>query len=183
METGLTVSVVLLWIVVLFNLVLTLALIRRANPGPQAAQSGLKKGQAAPDFTAQTLSGERVTLADYKHPTAFVFISSNCSPCRLLLPELEELGPQAAQSDVDLVLVSGDRLEETQDYAKEKNIHLPVLVAPRDENPFFTDYQITGTPYCCYIDEQGMIQVTGYPIANQAWSTLTASWAKNAIRA
>jgi cytochrome c biogenesis protein CcmG/thiol:disulfide interchange protein DsbE len=183
METGLTVSMVFLWLVVLFNLLLTLALTRRANiAGTSSLLTGLKKGQAAPEFTAQTLNGESMTLKDYRRPTVFVFISTHCGPCQRLLPELERISPQAAQSGVDLILVSGDQFEEAQDYVREKQIHLPVLVAPRDNNAFFNDYRITATPSYCSIDSQGMVQAAGYPDSQHGeWKALCDSWARKAI--
>ena len=55
METALVVSSVLLWLVILLNLVLTLALVRRINTkrsDKSAPPEVLKTGQLAPDFTA-----------------------------------------------------------------------------------------------------------------------------------
>lgn len=183
METGLVISMILLWIVVFCNMLLTLALIRRLNTGSR--QTGLWKGQIAPDFTAQTLTGESMTLQDYTgHPTVFVFISTRCGPCEQLLPELEELSPQAMQAGVNLVLVSNNQREETQDYARRKNICLPVLIAPRNENPFFQNYQIQGTPSYCSIDKQGKVQSAGYPnMTGGDWKALSDNWAKKAISA
>lgn len=190
MEAGLIASTVLLWIVVVFNLLLTLAIVRRARVdgtpavSPDKATIGLQKGQAAPDFIAQTLGGEQMTLKDYTHPVALIFISTSCGPCEQLLPEFERIGPLAAQSGVDLILVSGDALEQTQNYAREHNIHLPVLVAPRAENSFFTEYQITGTPAFCAIDEQGSIQAAGIPSERREgeWKALSHSWARKAVQ-
>src|SRR5581483_1123376 len=68
METFLLVNSVLVWIVVLANLVLTLALVRRVNafPGSLAGVgSGLPIGTPAPDFSLQTLTGQTVTLANF----------------------------------------------------------------------------------------------------------------------
>lgn len=181
MEMGLVIGLILVWIVVLFNLLLTLAIIRRLNLGSR--QTGLRPGQMAPDFTAQTLSGETVTLQDYAgHPTAFVFISTRCRHCEKLLPELGALGPQAMRAGVNLVLVSDNQREEIQDYVSRNNIHLPVLIAPHSENPFFQNYQVKGTPSYCYIDQQGKVQSAGHPhMAGGEWKVLADDWAKKAI--
>ena len=183
METGLIVSMVLLWIVTVFNLLLTLALVHRLHTG--LPRSGLKAGQIAPDFTAQTLTGENVTLRDYAgHPTTLIFISTHCNPCRKLLPEVEALGPRVTQAGANLVLVSGDGREETQDYVREMDIHLPVLVAPRNESPFFQDYQIQSTPSYCTINQQGKVQSAGYPsISGGDWKAFSDGWTKKAILA
>ena len=124
-----------------------------------------------------------MTLQDYaRYPTAFVFISTRCDPCEKLLPELETLGPLAMRVGVNLVLVSDNQLEETQDYARRNNVHLPVLVAPRNENPFFQSYQIQGTPSYCYIDAQSKVQSAGHPnMTGGEWKALSDDWAKKAI--
>src|SRR5437899_6166907 len=97
METALIVSSGFLWLVVISNVLLTLALVRRLNQmgTPQTPEGGLEAGEAAPDFMAQTLGGATVTLADYAgRSVALVFLSTTCQPCRDRLPTLEKLGPQ-----------------------------------------------------------------------------------------
>jgi len=178
LETALIVSSVLLWLIVLLNLLLTLALVRRINHGTSSMEKGLKAGEMAPAFTAQTLSGEIVTHATYADQSmVFVFISTHCKPCRELLPTLEKLGPRARQAGVELVLVSGDELEDTRTLVKEMQIQLPVLVAPRASNSFFDDYKITSTPSYCHINEQNTVQSAGYPgLQLMKWKALTESW-------
>lgn len=146
MEQALVLSSVLLWILVLCNLVLTLALIRRANVN-SLPKEGLKEGQPAPDFTAETLNGQKITLATYaQREVAFVFIEPTCGPCREALPSYEVLGPKAAQSGVDLVLVSMAHAEQTQRFVNEFDIQLPVLVAPRESNTFMQGYKLSTAP-------------------------------------
>ena len=160
METALIVSSVLLWLVVVGNVLLTLALVRRINHtgANQSSEMGLKAGEAAPDFTAQTLSGATKTLADYaRHSVALIFLSTGCRPCRERLPMLEKIGPEMRASGVELVLVSGDSLEETQALREEMGLQLPLLIAPRPENPFFEAYKVPGTPAFCLIDSEGNV--------------------------
>lgn len=183
MDRVLIVSSALLWIVVLFNLLLTLALIRRLNgqaPGTQrAANDGPPAGQAAPAFLAETLQGATVTLATYAgRELAMLFISPRCGPCREMLPYYLSLGSRAARAGVDLVLVSSANAAETQAFVDEFNIRLPVLVAPLDDHPLIKDYNIPGTPFYCLIDAQGIVQSSGYPSKDWgAWKAATDTWA------
>jgi hypothetical protein len=109
----LLISSILLWLIVLFNLFLTFALIRRTN-ATSPPRGGLAAGIQAPDFTAQTLDGETKTLASYPgHRTAFVFFSVHCQPCRALLAQLRLIKEQVQQTGGQLVLVSGDEHVET----------------------------------------------------------------------
>src|SRR5436190_12896618 len=124
MELFIPVSVILLWIVVLLNLVLTLALIRRVNTKEsnelQAMETGPKVGEKAPPFTAVTLEGNTVTLADYVgRLVTFVFVSPNCQPCRELLPTLKTLASSAREEGTELVLICDGPMEETRGMAQQ----------------------------------------------------------------
>lgn len=184
METALIVSSILLWLVVLLNLLLTLGLVRRLNANRASApEMGLKVGEIAPDFSAQSLSGETVTLATYAgRNIAFIFISIHCGPCHEILPRLEPLGPKAARAGVELVLVSADELDETRAYVAKQNIGLSVLIASRKSNPFMEDYKSTATPSYCLVNEQGKVQSAGYPsLEHGEWKVLADSWAKKGL--
>jgi peroxiredoxin len=162
------ISTVLLWIVLLFNLVLTLALVRKVNAGGARGQAPqvdtLKPGTPAPDFSVQTLDGKAVSLASYAgQATLFVAISSHCQPCQELLPELRTVAPRARRAGVELVLVSMDEEPETRSFVAEQGIELPVLLAPRQSNSFHIDYKTMGTPFYYLLDERGIVQAAGFP--------------------
>jgi peroxiredoxin len=161
MENILIISTILLWILMLFNILLTIGLARRINTRLPQLET-LKVGQKAPDFTAWTLEGIPVTLADYAGRTvAFVFISPGCDPCRDEMPRLERLRPQAEQRDLLLALVSDVNEEETRTFVKELGSTLPVLVAPHGRTSFLNDYKSTATPSFCWIGQDGKVQAAG----------------------
>jgi peroxiredoxin len=179
MEQLLILSSTLLWVVVLFNLLLTFALVRRANTG---TSTGLRVGQQAPDFTAQTLGGETMNLASYAgREVAFIFISPHCKPCREGIPVYESFRPQAQQAGVELVLVSTGEIAETRTFVDELKIQMFVLVAPLGSNSFIKDYKASGTPSYCLINSKGKVESTGYP-SQAAWNMLTELWEKNMPR-
>lgn len=184
LETALVISSIFLWLIVLANVFLTLALIRHSNAAPErgpAFETGPSLGMPAPDYIATTLDGERATLGDYiGRATTFVFVSPSCTPCHELLPSLKNLGPQARQAGAELVVVSNGTLEETREMARRLESQLPVLVAPRGENTFFHDYNIKGTPSFCSLDEQGIVVATGYPgQSTPSWLQLTTDWSRH----
>lgn len=163
----LVISTVLLWILVLFNLLLSLALIRRQHRQSENLVSnpekfaGLEIGQKAPDFTAETLDGETVTLADFANQAvAFIFLSPHCQPCREKVPQLELLEPKLQQNGLELVLVSNAGKAETQIFVDELNIRLPILAAPYGINPFVASYRATKTPMYVLVDRTGRISDT-----------------------
>jgi peroxiredoxin len=164
METILVVSSVLLWVAVLLNILLTLGLARRIRSAFPAMES-LKIGQKAPNFSAQTLQDQTLTLADYAgRSTAVVFVSPHCKPCREELPHLRELSPKARDFGAEIVLVSDEGEETTRPFVEGAVDGLTVLVAPRDRNPLFTDYKVPGTPSFYLLDAQGKVRGTGVGI-------------------
>jgi peroxiredoxin len=179
MNNAFVLSSILLWIVVLFNLVLTIALIRRGSniqPGFDMINiPTLKIGSQAPDFIAETPEGKSMTLADYAGKSVtFIFMSPSCKPCLEKLSKLHELAPNAHRSGVDLILVNTAEKDDTRAFIEKHNIALPVLVAPRNTNPFMSDYKVAGTPFYCVVEKNGKVQSAGYLGSN--WHTLTQSW-------
>jgi methylamine dehydrogenase accessory protein MauD len=182
LQIAFVISSVLLWVVVLFNLLLTLALIKRVNAQPrnqapeepEVPRDAVPKGTEAPNFSAHTLAGETVTRDSYKgQPTMLIFVTPTCKPCRELLPILKQLAPQAKRAGVNLILVSGDMHEATQQMIDKEQIDLPVLLAPRHENTLWLDYKISGTPSFYFIDAQGIVRASGFPSPySERWKKL-----------
>lgn len=186
METALVISSILLWLIVLANVFLTLALIRRLNRTGASSpiEVGLKAGTTAPDFTAQTLQGETKTLADYANRAAvLIFVSPACRPCRESLPMLQKTAVEARASGVEFVLVSGGSLEETQAWEQEAGIWIPLLVATQDQNPLFNDYQITSTPAYCLLGTDGKVLASNFVGQNlEDWKRLMRADSRTPVR-
>jgi peroxiredoxin len=184
MDIILTVSFILLWVIVLFNLLLTFALVRRsAQARPQAKPSlGLSAGEIAPDFTAPTLSGETITRSTYAgRKVAFVFISAHCTPCHDLLLQIESLTHRAVQAGVQVILVSSNKQEETRTFFEQKKIPFPVLVVPSEANTFSADYRSPGTPSYCFVNADGKVHAAGIvSIMGIVWRELDA-WIKQEV--
>lgn len=178
------VSSILLWLVVLCNIVLTLALIRRVNANaPKMSdleKGGLDKMTSAPNFQAETLQGDAVNLATYtttEQQTAFLFISTHCEPCRKILTMLQEQGSGMIPPGIEMVVVSGDEREPTEALIEELQVELPVLIAPRSNNTFLSDYKITATPSYCLLNAQGEVQATGIASSQrEVWKALMNTW-------
>ena len=181
METLLLISSLLLWLIVVGNLLLTLTIIRRMNtasPRERPSLTGLRVGEIAPSFSAHTLDSQTKTLADYAgRATALVFIAPGCGPCRELLPTLEEIGTQAQQSRAELLLICDGDEEQACALVEPFALRVPVLLAPRQDNPFFKDYQVHGTPSYYLLNERGQIQAGGSPRSHdQQWQKLMEVW-------
>lgn len=173
MLTASTANTILMWIMILLNLLLTLALIRQFNQISTLSnmEIGLEEGSQAPDFKAETLSGETVTLADYLgKAVSFVFVSPHCSACVDKIPKLNALAAKAKQFGKDIVLVNtdGDR-DATASFAEKYQLALPILVAPFDRNPFASLYKADATPSYCTLNPESYVEASGVLEAN--WET------------
>lgn len=180
METWVFVSSILLWIVVLLNLVLTLALVRRINStsGPSPAiETGPPLGEKAPDFMATTLAGETVTLANYAgHAMTLLFVAPHCQPCHDLL---KTLSARIREDRSELTVVCNSSRQEAEALTRNLDIHLPLLLAPSSENPFFESYNISATPSYCSLNEQGVVQAKGVASPDERpWQKLMEGWSK-----
>lgn len=182
METVLLLSSILLWITVLVNFFLTLALIRRINVSDKHYEpvETLAIGQPAPDFYAETLSGERISLADYPGCSmALVFVSPDCGICHKHIPMLNRLAPKAEQSGTKFFLISDADTGQTQTYVQEYSITAPILSAPSQANPFFEDYKTNGVPSYAILDQQGLILASN-ALGDPLWNEITDGWGKEA---
>lgn len=174
METPVIISMVLLWIVVLFNLLLTFALIRRVNKDNPMDQTPdmLKVGETIPDFKAKTLSGQIVTLADYIQPElVFVFVAYGCPYCSEKMPLLETLHSKAKPMGIEIIVTSLSADFLTQEYVDDLNFKAPILVAFKEETDMAKDYKATFTPSFYYVDAQRKVLARG--LLNKEWDKLT----------
>jgi peroxiredoxin len=180
LETVLAISSLFLWLVVLANVFLTLALIRRINANAPKSV-GLPAGTPAPDFKAEMLNGGTATLATYtglNYKVAFLFISTHCGPCRDILTALRGQRVATQQAGIELVLVSGDEREDTEALVAELELDYPLLIAPQSSNTFFSDYKISMTPSFCLLDQQRKVQASGLPsVQAGGWKALIDTWA------
>lgn len=184
MENLMIVNSVILWVVVLFNLLLTLALVRQINnqnktggerAGDMVKYDLLKPGEPAPEFAAVSLDGNEVTLAKYLgRMVMFVFVSSGCAPCHEMVPEVQNMSSKARAKGIEPVFVSQNDLPTTKSFFEKFNgNNVPVLVAPKVSNPFLIDYKVPGTPFLYLIDAQGRVQEFGFM---ETWHSLASGW-------
>jgi len=182
LESILIISSIVLWIVVLFNIFLTLALVRRLNSPeqyPRHMPETLEIGTDAPDFVVETLSGNVVKRENLNsNEIAMVFVSPDCSACHEHLPKLQELYPKAKLSGVELMVISISDTGQTNTYAKELDFTAPIYSAKRDINSLAKDYKVPGTPSYYIIDRNSKIKAGGF--FDDSWDQAVREWSNNA---
>jgi peroxiredoxin/signal peptidase I len=115
-------------------------------------------GQPAPAFTAETLDGETVTLANYaRHSYALLCFAPTAPECRTLLPMLEWACPQIYTAGAELLLISLDQEAETRACLRDIQLHLQVLLLHNDVDTFKYAYGIQQLPCWYGVDACGCI--------------------------
>lgn len=184
MLSTLATSSILLWIVVLINLLLIVGLIRRFNQisinltDTSGAKVGVEEGSQAPDFRAETLTGEVVTLANYASKyVSLIFVSPHCRPCLNKIPELNDIALKAKQAGMEMVLVNTDGGKmETAEFVQKHDVKLPVLITSQEGNTFISDYRAEVTPSYCSINRDGFVEASGLIVSG--WEKkLARMWA------
>lgn len=117
-------------------------------------------GKTAPDFSAHTLDGRTVALADFRGQKKVVvaFWASWCGPCRMEMPTLIQFykNNHSDSSDFEILAVSID--EDSGDAAKfatAMKLNFPVLLDSSQK--MARAYGVEGIPTMFVIDKAGNV--------------------------
>jgi cytochrome c biogenesis protein CcmG/thiol:disulfide interchange protein DsbE len=122
---------------------------------------GPQVGDRAPDFTATTLDGKKVSLSDYAgKPVILNFWASWCNPCREEFPLFRE---ELARHEGDFVMLGVDNRDIESDarkFAREQRADWPI--ASDSSNAVYKAYGAVGLPQTFFIKPDGTIAVRYY---------------------
>jgi peroxiredoxin len=116
--------------------------------------------KSAPEFTLPTLSGDRISLADYRGKKTVVvsYWASWCGPCKVELPELREFYKRyhKAGANFEVLAISIDEEKaNAEKYAAAEKLPFPVLFDPQSKTA--DAYSVEGIPTMFVIDKDGKI--------------------------
>lgn len=132
------------------------------------AEYGIKKGQLAPDFTLETLSGEPLTLSDLRGKKVVLnFWATWCPPCKKEMPDLQHYYEKYANDEnVEIVAVNltyaersitaADVVKNVQLFADSYDLTFPIPLMKEDS--ISNTYQVLTIPSTFMIDTEGRIQ-------------------------
>ena len=124
---------------------------------------GARVGERAPVFSATTLSGERISLAELQGKLVVLnFWASWCGPCRSEMPALEAAAKRTAGQPIVFLGVNVQEPPETvRAFVAELGLTFPILPDPTGE--IARTYQVRALPTTFFIDREGRLreQFTG----------------------
>jgi cytochrome c biogenesis protein CcmG/thiol:disulfide interchange protein DsbE len=92
---------------------------------------GMGYGTPAPDFTLESLNGQKVSLSEFKGKAVLVnFWATWCGPCKIETPWLVELQNEYGSQGLQIVGVAMDDSgkDEIARFAKDMGMNYPVLL-------------------------------------------------------
>jgi len=158
------VSYIILWILVIGLGLLVFLLYRQLGvmylgSAEGVSRDGLTKGTPAPDFNLMDQYGNAQRLSSYRgRPVLLVFGSPSCTPCRTLLPQLEEWA--ADHRDMGVIWLNAAPRDETLKYVSDMGATVPV-VAHTPDDKIADRYKVRVTPFSFMVDENGVVRAKG----------------------
>jgi peroxiredoxin len=152
-----------LWVLIVFQTLVLVGLVRTVGSGPRGL--GPPTGGArllntkAPTFDAVDVFGEPAGSAEFAgRLTALLFVSKSCSACTLTL---EEMGALKAKADDSVVVVCQSSRDECLELIQEYELDVPVIA---DEDLQIGDrFEVSAVPTAVLIGDDGRIRSYGHP--------------------
>lgn len=122
-----------------------------------SGETGLERGNFAPDFELETLDGERMKLSDFRGKRVMLnFWATWCPPCRAEIPDMQRF-----YEDKDVVILAVDLtstetdLDNIPEFVEEFGVTFRILLDENDR--VATLYEIQPIPTSYLIDSEGIV--------------------------
>ena len=175
-STPFLVSYWLLWVLVAFQALVLLALVRAVYSLQQSrgslpgAESGAS-GPPMPAFAAADLNGHAIDSKSFSgRKTALLFVSTKCISCRLTLHDLDAV---RSKGQGNVVVVCHAPRDECHRMAEEHDLRVQVIA---DEgNRLGELFGITAVPTAVLVDEDLRLASYGHPMSADEVDELLAA--------
>lgn len=129
-----------------------------APPSPRPLPIGVSISNIAPDFHLQTLTGDNISLSDFRgKPVLLNFWATWCGPCRFEMPFLQQVNDSWSSKGLVVLAVDyGEKPAVIEKFMIELNLS---MIVPMDTDGKVTkSYLIGGLPTTFLIDKDGVIR-------------------------
>jgi peroxiredoxin len=147
----------------------TSSYLQMVNVGQVSAASvTLKSGQAAPDFTLQSATGDEIQPSAYEGRVVLInFWATWCSECRKEIPWLIEFQKEYGARGFEVLGVSmdDDGWKAVRPFIAEEDVNYPVVIG---NDTLAKSYGLTAMPMTFLIDRKGRIAATSVGVVDQS---------------
>ena len=140
--------------------VLSLAAVFIAGCGrpPAETEGAVQVGRAAPSFKLPDLSGQEVSLEQYRGRVVMLdFWATWCGPCRMTMPVLESIQKEYANNLVLLAVNIQEPKDEVRNFVRVQSIRSRVLLD--EEGSVGATYGADSIPLQVLIDKRGIVRL------------------------
>lgn len=124
------------------------------EPGGNAVKLGRPPGSVLNDFALPVLGGGTMTLSQWRgRKVALIFLSTGCTHCEKLLPDLAAALAGRSDSDPATVMISSGSADENRRFFGQHSFSCPILL--QEDSEVAALYQAPATPMAYLVDEQG----------------------------
>jgi peroxiredoxin len=137
----------------------------QAGPPPAKVAAGpLAEGQLAPDFSAATFQGSRLTLSGLRgRPVLVNFFASWCTVCEAELPGIEQAYREHQAAGFTVVGVNTLEAGDGLAFYHRMNLTFPAVYDPGSPGRIGSAYGVTqGLPASVFVDREGRVQLIQY---------------------
>jgi peroxiredoxin len=128
---------------------------------PKFAPFVMEVGQAAPDFSLPSTSGDLFSLAAacMRGPVVAIFVKISCPTTQFTLPFIERLFKTYRSANIAFLAISQDRAEATREFFAELGVTFPLLLDDEDGYEVSNEYGLTNVPTFYLISQQRKVLV------------------------
>lgn len=128
---------------------------------PDLVPLGLDPEERAPSFTIQTLTGETVSLEDFRGKRILLnFWATWCPPCKEEMPDMQTLYNEFKDQDFVVLAVNVTITEKSSEavtkFVEDYDLNFPILMDEKGEVAH--QYEILSYPTSFFIDSDGIIR-------------------------
>lgn len=124
--------------------------------------AALTTGVRAPEFGVTTIDGRSISLNEVlqRGPVVAAFFKISCPVCQMTFPYLERIYKAYSSDKFTLLGISQNERSDTQAFARDYGISLPLGLDPTESYPASNAYGLTNVPTIFFIDRDGGIEMS-----------------------
>ncbi len=145
-------------VLIVVGLLIALSMKEKDSSFKLVGQSRIKVGSPAPNFTFPDLTGQTVSLSDYRGRLVFLNIWATwCPPCVDEMPSMEKLYNKFKSDQFEILAVSvdGEGSKVVAPFMERLNLTFPALLDKKGK--IKNIYGVTGIPESFIIGKNGII--------------------------